>query len=111
MPEEPEQIGPLTFVPNPDYPYPFDVQKPPRFWMEEQSGTLAEAVERYMQGEVLSVDHRDLIKLYLRQYLERAVLGTNARRERLLARVDTLRSRQDIERFADDLSEIGVEPF
>lgn len=111
MPAEPEQIGPLTFVPNPDYPYPFDVPKPPRFWMEEQSGALAEAVETYMRGEPLTAAHRDLIRLYLRQYLERAVLAGSANRGRLLARIATLHTTADIARFADELAEVGVEPF
>lgn len=42
MTEEPEQIGPLHFTPNPNYPYPFAVPVPPRFWLDEQTGTLAE---------------------------------------------------------------------
>lgn len=111
MSEEPEQIGELVFVPNPDYPYPFDVPRAPRFWMEEQTGVLAEAVETYMRGEPLSAVHRDLIHLYLRQYLERAVLTGDAHRNKLLARVDKLRTTHDIERFADELAEVGVEPF
>lgn len=111
MAEQPEQIGPLLFVPNPDYPYPFAVPMPPRFWMEEQSGALAEAVEIYMRGEMLLVSHRDLLQLYLRQYLERAVLASGADRSRLLTRIDRLRTTQEIERFADELSELGVEPF
>lgn len=111
MPEEPETIGPLVFVPNPDYPYPFNVPKPPRFWMEEQTGALAEAVETYMRGEPLTPAHRELMLLYLRQYLERAVIADESNRKRFLARIDKLRTVAEIERFADELSEEGVEPF
>ncbi|OAN45518.1 hypothetical protein A6A03_14225 [Chloroflexus islandicus] len=111
LPENAEVIGPLVFVPNPDYPYPFPVARPPRFWMEETTGRLAAAVERYMQGEPLTADQLEVIKLYLTQYLERAVIEGSADRKRLLSRIDRLRTTRDIERFADELSEVGVEPF
>lgn len=111
LPENAEVIGPLVFVPNPDYPYPFPVARPPRFWMEETTGRLAAAVERYMQGEPLTADQLEVIKLYLTQYLERAVIEGSADRKRLLSRIDRLRTTRDIEHFADELSEVGVEPF
>jgi hypothetical protein len=111
MTEEPEQIGPLHFVPNADYPYPFEVPQPPRFWMEEQSGLLKEAVETYMRSEPLSPAQVEVLQMYLRQYLERAVLASDANRDKLLARIAKLRKTSDIERFADDLAEWGVEPF
>lgn len=106
-----EQIGPLIFVENPDYPYPFAVERPPRFWMEETTGQLAAAIEVYLRSEPLSDAQLELIKLYLRQYLERAVLAEGADRHRLLERVERLRRVGDVERFAEALSEVGVEPF
>jgi hypothetical protein len=106
-----EQIGPLHFVPSDDYPYPFEVPVPPRFWMEEQTGALAEAVETYMRSEPLSEQQLDLLRLYLRQYIERAVLSVGTNRNKLLARIEKLRRTSDIERFADELAECGVEPF
>lgn len=108
---QPEEIGPLRFVPNPNYPYPFAVEKPPRFWMEEETGLLAAAVETYLQGEPLGSAQFDLVRLYLRQYLERAVLASDANRVKLLARIDRLRTTADLERFADELAEWGVEPI
>lgn len=108
---EPEQIGPLTFVENADYPYPFAVELPPRFWMEETTGKLAEAVEVYMRSEPLDAGQAELIKLYLRQYVERAVIAEDASRRKFLERIDKLRTVGDIERLADSLSEAGVEPF
>lgn len=106
-----EQIGPLHFVANPDYPYPFKVETPPRFWMEETTGVLADAVETYMSGEPLTPDQLDLIKIYLRQFLERAILASDANRKLLVSRVDKLTSTADVEAFADDLSEFGAEVF
>lgn len=111
MSQEPEQIGPLVFVENPDYPYPFKVPLPPRHWMEETTGALGEAIEVYMRVEPLSPAQLDLIKIYLRQFLERALMADPTQRGRFLGRVESLRSVRDVERLADDLSEAGVEPF
>jgi hypothetical protein len=111
MSQEPEQIGDLSFVPNPEYPYPFPVERPPHYWMTEQSGRLAEAVEAYFNGERLAAEALGLIKQYLRQYLERALLTGDADRRALLKKVETLRSAREIERLADELAEYGIEPF
>lgn len=111
MSEEPEQIGPLQFIPNPDYPYPFDVPMPPRFWMEEQTGALAEAVELYFQGDAVDNAQLKLIQIYLKQYLERAVMTGDAPRQKLVTRIQKLRSTRQIEEFVDELAEWGVEPF
>ncbi|HEU5097657.1 MAG TPA: hypothetical protein VFU22_01340 [Roseiflexaceae bacterium] len=111
MSQEPEQIGELIYLPNPDYPYPFPVERPPHYWMTEQTGQLAEAVEAYVSGEPLAPAALDLIRQYLRQYLERAIMTGDANRNALLGQLTTLRSSREIERFADELAEIGVEPF
>jgi hypothetical protein len=111
MSQEPEQIGELIYLPNADYPYPFAVVRPPHYWMTEQTGRLAEAVETYFNGEPLAPESLDLIRQYLRQYLERAIMTGDANRSVLLDKLATLRNTRDIERFADDLAEIGVEPF
>ena len=111
MSNEPEQIGSLSFVASPDYPYPFPVALPPRFWMEETTGALAAVIEIYMRGDDLTLAQVEVLKLYLRQYLERAVIADDADRPRLLGRIERVRSVSDVERLADSLSEAGVEPF
>ena len=111
MSQEPEQIGELIYQPNPDYPDPVPVERPPHYWMTEQTGRLAEAVEAYVSGEPIAPAALDLIRQYLRQYLERAIMTGDANRNLLLGKLATLRSSREIERFADDLAEIGVEPF
>lgn len=111
MSEGSEQIGELVFVPNPEYPYPFPVERPPHFWMTEQTGRLAEAIEVYMNGERLAPEDLTLIKLYLKQYLERAVLTGDANRARLLQQLAGLKTTREIERFADDIADLGIEPF
>ena len=106
-----ETIGPLVFVPNREYPYPFEVEQPPRFWMEETTGALSDAVDTYMNGEKLSAEQLDLIKLFLRQFIERAVLSGEANKKLLLSKIDKLKTTADVERYADEVSEYGAEIF
>jgi hypothetical protein len=106
-----EQIGDLIYLPNAEYPYPFPVARPPHYWMTEQTGRLAEAVETYVSGDPLTPAALDLIRQYLRQYLERAVMTGDANRNVLIGKLAGLRTAREIERFTDELAEIGVEPF
>ena len=109
--EPPETIGMLVFVPNSDYPYPFKVATPPRFWMEETTGILNDAVETYMNGEKLSPAQLTAIKVYLRQYVERAMLAGPANKPKLLQKLDKLKNRIELEHFADEVAEFGAEFF
>jgi hypothetical protein len=106
-----EQIGSLRFVENPDYPYPFPVDTPPRFWMEETTGALAAVIEVYMRSEDLSPDQLNLLRIYLAQYIERAVMSDPTQRGRFVSRVQSFRGVADLERLAEDLAEVGIEPF
>jgi hypothetical protein len=106
-----EQIGPLIFVENPEYPYPFPVDTPPRFWMEETTGALAAAIEVYMRSEDIDAAQIELLRIYLQQYIERAVMSDPTQRKRFLSRVQTFRGVADLERLAEDLAEVGIEPF
>jgi hypothetical protein len=106
-----EHIGELQYAPNPEYPYPFPVELPPHFWMTEQTGKLAEAVEVYLDGERLSPQALDLIKQYLRQYIERALLTGDAHRPKLLQALAKLKNNKELEAFTDELAEVGIEPL
>lgn len=108
---ETEEIGGLIFVSNPEYPYPFKVEQPPRFWMEEQTGVLADAVETYIGGDRLSTVQLNAIKVYLRQFVRRAPLTGDAKVHLLLQKLDRLRTVREIEDFADELAEFGAEVF
>ena len=68
-------------------------------------------MEAYFGGERLAPEHLALIKLYLRQYLERALLTGDANRGALLRELNGLRTTREIERFADTIAEYGMEPF
>lgn len=108
---EPEHIGDLIYVPNPDYPYTLTEGAPPHHWMTEQSGRLAEIVEAQLNGEKLTKESIDVVKQYLRQYVERAKMTGDAKRNLLLGQVEKLRTSKDVENFAEELAEFGVEPF
>ena len=108
---ETEEIGGLVFVSNPEYPYPFKVAQPPRCWMEEQTGVLADAVETYIAGERLSTAQLGAIKVYLRQFIRRAPLTGEAKVHVLLQKLDRLRTARELEDFADELAEYGAEVF
>lgn len=111
MSSEPERIGDLIYQPNPEYPYPFPVERPPHYWMTEQTGHLDAAVEAYMNGDALTPEQIGLIRQYLQQYIERAMMTGQADRRVLLQRVAKLRNGRAIERLADELAEFGIEPF
>ncbi len=106
-----ETIGGLVFVANPDYPYPFKVPNPPRFWMEEQTGVLEDAVEAYMAGERLTERQLTVLKVYLKQFIQRAPLAGDANVPRLLQKIDRLKTARDVENFADEAAEFGAEVF
>ena len=108
---EPETIDGLVFVANPDYPYPFKVAKPPRFWMEEQTGVLEDAVQAYMEGERLRTNQLRAIKSYLKQFIERAPLAGDAKVHLLVQRIERIKTTRDVEEFADELAEYGAEVF
>ena len=111
MNDQIEQIGELRYRLNSEYPYPFEVEQAPHFWMTEESGVLAEAIEVYFSGERLQARELELIKQYLRQYVERAMLTGDAKRDRLLQSLAKLGTTRDIQRFADDIADYGLEPF
>ena len=107
----PETIGNLEFVANPDYPYPFKVAHPPRFWMEEQTGVLSDAVETYLEGDRLNPVQLAAIKVYLKQFVERAPLTGDAKVHLLVQKIDRLKTTREIEDFADEIAEYGAEVF
>ena len=108
---EPETIDGLIFVANPEYPYPFKVAKAPRFWMEETTGVLEDAVETYMGGDRLSSSQLNAIKVYLKQFVERAPLTGEANVNRLIQRIERLKTTREVEDFADEIAEFGAEVF
>lgn len=108
---DPETIAGLVFVANPEYPYPFKIPNPPRFWMEEQTGVLEDAVETYLEGDRLSPAQLAAIKTYLKQFVQRAPLAGDAKVHLLVQKIDRLQSTRDVQNFAEDVAELGAEVF
>lgn len=111
MAEQAEQIGELIYLPNSHYPYPFPVERPPHYWMTEQTGKLADAVEAYLHGEKLTPARLVLLREYLGQYLERAMMTDDADRTALLRRVKQVRTRRDLDDLCESMADVGVEPL
>lgn len=108
---ETETIETLIFTTNPDYPYPFKVEKPPRFWMDEQTGALEDAVAAYMDGDRLDAGQLAILKIYLKQFVERAPLAGEAHVRKLVQQIQGLRTTRDVEDFADEIAGYGAEVF
>lgn len=111
MAETAEQIGELIYVPNPNYPYPFPVEPPPHYWMTEQSGKLADAVEAYLNGDKLTPVRLEFLRQYLEQYLARAMMTGDANRAELRRRAAQIRTRRDLDDLCESLADVGVEPL
>ena len=86
MTDSAEKIGDLEFVRDPAYPYPFQVELAPHFWMTEQTGKLADAIESYFQGIDPTPLQRTTMQTYLTQYISRAILLPGQNRQLWLVR-------------------------
>jgi hypothetical protein len=80
----------------------------PGYWMNETSGVLRPAVEAYLLGEPMSEAQIAAMRAYLRQWVA-GFFGAGA--ADLASRVDKLTSREAIEDWLDDATEIGIDPL
>ena len=70
-----------------------------------------DGVETYLEGGGLSPGQLAAIKVYLKQFVERAPLTGDAKVHLLVQQIDRLRTTRDIEDFADEVAEYGAEVF
>jgi hypothetical protein len=86
------------------------VSEIPGYWRNETSGILRPAVEAYLRGEVLTVQHISAMRAYCRQWItSRYFIGPGV--EELRRRVDGLTTRQAIEDWMDLADEAGCDPL
>ncbi len=64
-----------------------------------------------MNGERLDETQLAALKLYLTQYVERAVMAHDANRLKYIGHIKKMRTIHDIESIADELAEYGAEVF
>jgi hypothetical protein len=78
----------------------------PGYWMNETSGVLRPAVEAYLNREPMSEGEIAAMRAYLRQWIAGFFGAAD-----LAGRVDKLTSREAIEDWLDDATEIGIDPL
>lgn len=79
--------------------------------MYETGGKLRPAVEAYLTGRELSKEEIALIRDYFRQWFGAPVWAPSAKLNQLIARVELISTRLDIERCIDDALELGIDPL
>lgn len=87
-----------------------DVSYVPGYWMHEQSGELAPAVRRYLEGEQLDERELALMRLYLRQWIMAPAFVGDAIAQ-LRAGVERIVSTESLRRWLQDAMIAGVDPL
>ncbi len=83
----------------------------PGYWMNETSGELAVAVQRYLSGEQLRFRDIRLLRSYLDQWINAPVWAVDASIIQLRAEIPGLRTREDIARWTELALEANVDPW
>lgn len=81
------------------------------YWIYETTGVLRPAVEAYLRREHLDDGDISALRAYLRQWIFAPVWGIDVGLFALRARIDSLTSREAIDRWLDDALKIGIDPL
>jgi hypothetical protein len=90
----------------------------PGYWINETSGVLVPAMERYLAGELR---HKDIpvIRAYLRQWIGSSVWDDNPHQDAngaqnladLRSRVNAIQTRDDIDAWLQTATDMGLDPL
>lgn len=84
----------------------------PPYWRNETSGRLVPAIEAYLYGKPLTVEHVGAIRAYLRLWMAAGSWCSVDDDVILLTlMIDTLYTRADITRWLDKAIKIGIDPL
>ncbi len=83
--------------------------KVPGYWMNETSGVLRPVIMRYLDGEDLDTSDVEIMKAYLRQWMEGGWKGEDA--ARLRAGIRRIATAADLRRWLDEAHDIGIDPL
>lgn len=91
----------------------------PKFWRYETGGKLVPAIERYLRHEPGEAEDVDLIRAYLRQWIDSPAWGMNweadAQYRRALAElrasVRAIHTRKDVTVWLEAALEEGIDPL
>jgi hypothetical protein len=79
--------------------------------MYETSGRLTPVVEAYLNGKTLSPEQVQLMRAYLRQWIDADVWECDDKVAELRRKVREIESRKDIEIWLDQAMEVGIDPL
>lgn len=82
----------------------------PAFWMNETTGVLRPAVERYLAGEPLTVSEIASLRAYLRQWIN-CPTWAGPDIDWLRQSINGLTSRATIDAWLDRALESGIDPL
>jgi hypothetical protein len=92
------------------------VPAPPRFWRDETSGVLAEAVHAYLTDRALTPNQIRYLRLYCVQWIGSPVWdanpsGASAELAALRESAKEIHSIQQLDRWIGDAVDIGMDPL
>ena len=96
---------------------PPDHPQAPKYWMHEIGGKLAPAMHRYLKGEPAERDDVNLIRAYLRQWIDSPVWDggieseTQTALDELRRKVRELRSSLEIDMWLSDAMDLNIDPL
>jgi hypothetical protein len=97
---------------------PPDHPQAPKYWMNETGGRLIPAVRRYLADEPVEPGDTDLIRAYLRQWIDSPVWdagpvdgGGHTELAKLRMEVRELRNRADITAWLEHALELAIDPL
>ena len=82
----------------------------PGFWMNETSGVLKPAVERYLRDEPLSANDIAALRAYLRQWIMKGDFR-GPEIQGLRDMIDSLTSREQIHLWTERALDAGIDPW
>lgn len=90
--------------------------RPPYYWRDEKSGVLAPVVLRYLAGARLQPAEVDIMRDYIRQWVEspawdRNPFGGNEFLTELRAGVDSITSGATLEKWLNQATDAGMDPL
>jgi hypothetical protein len=96
---------------------PPDHPDAPRYWMYETGGKLVPAMERYLKGELAEPDDVNLIRAYLRQWIDSPVWDGGAEGEtrtsldHLRRTVRQIASRAAVDMWLESALDLAIDPL
>ena len=80
----------------------------PGYWANEDSGVLAPVVKAYLDGRTLNHTEVAIMRAYLRQWM---FYGDWRGASDLVARINEIRTRADLDKWLSDALELGIDPL